>query len=184
MKSSKVDKLNDYFLLFMIYSICGYLTEIFLEIYVRNRVVDRGFLFGPYCPIYGLGILLLYFILKKIRKKEIKIGKINLDMIITFIIVFIVSTLLEYGISYISELLFNRRWWDYSHKIFNINGRVCLETSLLFAIFGTPTVVAIHPKLEYIVERFDKKLKKNIAKFFEIILIIDFIISIIYNIIK
>ncbi len=114
------------FLYFLIYSFIGWIIEV-IAVYVNKRkFVNRGFLFGPYCPVFGFGALILLLIFSNHKDNPITL----------FIMFALYATILEYFTSYILEKLFNARWWDYSHLKFNLNGRICLTNSILFGIIG------------------------------------------------
>lgn len=115
-----------YFLLFMIYAILGWCMEVTCKLIQYKRFINRGFLIGPYCPIYGYGAILITFLLKKY---------IN-DPIALFFMAIIICGTLEYLTSYFMEKIFKARWWDYSQKKFNINGRICLNTIIPFGLLG------------------------------------------------
>ena len=116
-----------YFLTFIIYSFVGWIMETLFCFFVTKKMVNRGFLIGPICPIYGVGCMLLIFLLNKYINQPIALFALSI----------IVCSILEYFTSYIMEKLFKVRWWDYSDKKFNINGRICLETMVPFGILGT-----------------------------------------------
>jgi len=105
-------------MLFFIYAILGWIIETTLVSIEKKKFVNRGFLIGPYCPIYGFGGLAITILLKNYTK----------DPIVLFLMAVIICACLEYFTSYIMEKLFKARWWDYSKKKYNINGRICLET--------------------------------------------------------
>ena len=115
-----------YFLLFLIYSTCGWLVETIGEVFKSGKLVNRGFLIGPYCPIYGYGVLLITLLLSKYKN----------DILLTFILAMLICGVLEYLTSYFMEKIFHARWWDYKRMRFNINGRICLETLVLFGLAG------------------------------------------------
>ena len=115
-----------YFLLFMIYSVIGWCLEVIGKLIESRKFVNRGFLIGPYCPIYGYGALLITFLLKKYTE----------DPFTLFIMAILVCGILEYLTSYFMEKIFKARWWDYSKRKFNINGRVCLDTIIPFGLLG------------------------------------------------
>lgn len=126
-----------YFLLFCIYSFLGWVMEVLNTFRVEKKFVNRGFLVGPYCPIYGFGVLLITFLLKKYQD----------DIVVTFIFSILICAILEYITSYIMEKIFHARWWDYSNRKFNINGRVCLENLMVFGILGCFIVYVSNPFL-------------------------------------
>lgn len=130
-----------YFLLFIIYSIFGYLAEVVCVSQIEKKLVtSRGFLIGPYLPIYGTGALIMTCFLSKYKN----------DILVLFIMSTVLCTILEYITSYILEKIFKLRWWDYSEKNFNINGRVCLSNGVLFGLGGVIVVKLINTILEKI----------------------------------
>ena len=123
-----------YFLYFAIYSIIGWILEVLYTLITKRKFVNRGFLIGPYCPIYGSGLLIILFLYD-----------IEIHFIFKFLIIAVLCSVLEYITSYIMEKIFNARWWDYTNDILNINGRVCLETFIEFGLAGTLGLYFLHP---------------------------------------
>lgn len=127
------------FLLFIIYSIIGYFTEvIFCYIVDRKFSFNRGFLIGPYIPIYGVSIICMVRLLAPYKD----------DLIALFVLSAVACTIIEYVTSYVMEKMFKLRWWDYSHLSFNINGRVCLMNSVLFGVGSIFITKIINPLIE------------------------------------
>ena len=124
-----------YFLLFMLYSILGWCMEVVGKLIQYKRFINRGFLIGPYCPIYGYGALLITFLLKKYTQ----------DPLVLFIMTIVVCGTLEYLTSFFMEKIFKARWWDYSQRKFNINGRICLDTIVIFGILGLLIMYILNP---------------------------------------
>lgn len=122
-------------ILFFIYSFAGWLVESIKISISEKKIVNRGFLIGPICPIYGYGVVLISALLKKYQD----------DIVITFFMSMVICGILEYATSYFMEKIFNARWWDYSCRKFNINGRVCLENLILFGIAGCIITHFINP---------------------------------------
>ena len=158
-----------YFLLFIIYSILGWLMEIIHARVTLKRFVNRGFLIGPYCPIYGCGAILITVLLNGLKN----------NVIIFFIMSMLLCGTLEYLTSYVMEKFFNLRWWDYSNKNLNINGRICLETLLPFGILGTIIMYISNPFIINIITLLSYKWLNILFYILAIIFIIDFIITII-----
>ena len=100
-----------------------------------KKLVNRGFLIGPYCPIYGVGCLLLIFLLGRFKEQPV----------LLFFMAIIICSILEYFTSYIMEKLFKARWWDYSEYKFNLNGRICAATMIPFGILGVLVVYFLNP---------------------------------------
>lgn len=121
---------------FFIVSISAWFIEIFYSILFRFKFVLPGTLTGPWCPIYGITFLFLLICIDKKRSP-----------ILNFIIAFILAGIIEYLASYISEEIFNNVIWDYSNYLFNINGRICLRMSLIFASLGFSMIYYIESLL-------------------------------------
>lgn len=126
-----------YFMIFMIYSISGWILEVTCKYIDYKRFIDRGFLIGPYCPIYGFGAVLITFLLYRYEK----------DPIVLFFMTVLTCGTLEYFTSWAMEKLFKARWWDYSKRKFNLDGRVCLGTLVPFGIFGLILTYITNPLL-------------------------------------
>lgn len=120
----------------MTYAFGGWLVEVCIGLLQHRKLVNRGFLVGPICPIYGVGALLLSLILNPSESP-----------LVIFCVAVVGSAILEYGVSYIMEKLFRVRWWDYTDRPFNLNGRICLESILSFGIFGILILKIINPTL-------------------------------------
>ena len=123
------------FYIFIIYSILGWFMEVVIVSSKKRKITARGFLIGPWCPIYGFGALFIILLLKKYYN----------DPIALFVMSFLMGTILEYVTSYLMEKLFHARWWDYSDHKFQINGRVSLTTSLGFGLLGLILVYILNP---------------------------------------
>lgn len=122
---------------FIIYAFLGWVCE---DIYCgigKRQFINRGFLYGPYCPIYGVGALLVLYPLLLV----------GYHPALVFLVGMFITTALEYITSYVMEKLFHTRWWDYSSYPLNLNGRICLKNSLLFGILCMVVVFVIHPRI-------------------------------------
>lgn len=162
-----MNKLLFYFLLFLIYSFIGWLIEVIVTFVKNKKFVNRGFLIGPYCPIYGYSSIIMIFYLERYK-----------DNILTvFLLAVIVCTFIEYIISYIMEKIFNARWWDYTNRKFNINGRVCLTNAFAFGILGILLVYFVNPFLTNILLKLNYHFLNIISIVFMTLFIIDFVTS-------
>ena len=112
------------FLIFIIYSFLGYIAEVIYCRIVDGEFVNRGFLFGPLCPIYGFGAIFIIVLLHRFFHSPFLI----------FILSIILTSFVEYITSFIMEKTFKAKWWDYSDLPYNLNGRICLRNSLLFGL--------------------------------------------------
>ena len=127
--------LNMLFILFIIYSVIGWMIEVIVIRIETKKWVNRGFLIGPYCPIYGWASILMTLLLKKYEN----------DPVVLFFMSMLICATLEYLTSFAMEKIFKTRWWDYSNKRFNINGRVCLETMIPFGLLGLLLAYVLNP---------------------------------------
>ncbi len=157
----------NYTLLFFVYAFLGWILEIIYNRWLNKKWVNRGFLIGPICPIYGCGCLLLIFLLNRYSK----------DFFALFLGSIFICSILEYFTSYFLEKIFKARWWDYSNFKFNINGRICLETMLPFGIIGSIIVGIVNPFFEELLVFFPLSARLIVAIILLITILIDFIIS-------
>jgi uncharacterized membrane protein len=128
-------QIHYYFLWFMLYSFVGWFYESTIcSIPKHHKFINRGYLLGPYCPIYGFGAVMNLILLNRV---ESAIG--------IFILAMITSAIVEYITSYAMEKLFYARWWDYSHHPLNIQGRICLYGCLVFGVANVFLIKVAHP---------------------------------------
>ena len=156
-----------YFVLFLIYSFLGWLMEISFTLYKDKTLVNRGFLMGPYCPIYGCGCILIILLLKRYLN----------DFIALFIMSMVICSILEYLTSYIMEKLFKARWWDYSNQKFNLNGRTCLLNTFLFGVLALVLIYIVNPPLLSLIDKINKNTLNIISVICLVIFLIDLVIS-------
>lgn len=134
--------MENIFLYFMIYSFLGWLCECIYCSIPEKKFINRGFLMGPYCPIYGFGALLVLYLLHPFAS----------NIVILFLAGVIVTSILEYITSWIMEVMFHTKWWDYSTYRFNIHGRVCLRNSLMFGVLSIVVYCYIHPHIVSLIQ--------------------------------
>lgn len=126
-----------YVLLFFAMSFLGWLIEVVCKYIEFRRFINRGFLIGPWCPIYGVGSVLTVLLLERYASAPQTV----------FLLTMAICGTLEYMTSYIMEKLFHARWWDYSHRRFNLNGRVCAGTLIPFGLLGMVLIYLVKPAL-------------------------------------
>jgi uncharacterized protein len=127
-KRKEVIGLNRYIIAFFLFSFLGWIWESIYCTIREHKWANRGFLYGPICPIYGCGALLGFFIYDLIEARHL----LNIEWWMIFVLGFIISMILEYPTSWALEKLFKARWWDYSELLLNINGRTSVPTSVAF----------------------------------------------------
>ena len=166
--------INNLMAYFLIYSFLGWLLESIYKTVLEKKLVNSGFLYGPVCPIYGFGAWIMLMFLKDYSN----------NIVLLFCIGFFVLSIWEYVVGLLLEKLFKTKYWDYSNKKYNINGRVCLLNSCFWGILCVIFIKLVHPPIENIIIQVPKDwlVYNNILLFS--IFIIDFIFSVIkiYNI--
>ena len=138
----------NYMLYFFIYSFLGWVCESIYCSCLQKKIINRGFLNGPVCPVYGVGALIIIIGCWSYRD----------SMIGVFISGMILTSMLEYITATILEKLFHAKWWDYSNHKCNINGKVCLLNSTMFGIMSVFVVEFLHP---FIINNLEKMLKEG-----------------------
>ena len=159
---------STWFLYFIVYSILGWMAETVYCSVPQKHFVERGFMSGPYCPIYGFGAVIVLAILEPY---------FNFPLYI-FLLGMAATTILEYLTSFIMEKLFHMRWWDYSNHKFNIKGRVCLLNSTLFGVMCLILTLFIHP----IIERWIDKIPDQWLLIISGIVLAAFVFDFIYSV--
>lgn len=155
------------FLLYLMYAFLGWVVEVVNSYIQHKRFINRGFMIGPYCPIYGTGVLLIIFLLKGYTD----------NYLVLFILSMTVCMVVEYLTSLLMELLFNARWWDYSNRKFNINGRVCLETAIPFGLCGMLIMYVINPIFVKLLDKGSEKFIIILGIILMILFFTDLIVS-------
>ncbi|EYE87664.1 hypothetical protein Q428_12170 [Fervidicella metallireducens AeB] len=136
------------FFYFVIYAFMGWCLETVYATLKKGKFVNRGFLNGPFCPIYGFGVLTLIIFLYPLRN----------NTVILFLGSVILTSILEYITGFLLEKFFHATWWDYSENKFNIKGRVCLRFSIYWGIFSVIVLKIIHPYVNNLVLLIPEKL--------------------------
>lgn len=153
MKKTKFEKYCLLFTIFIFGSFIGFILENLYTIVIKgNYALRQGLIYEPLIPIYGLGALTMYFLLKDKQKTD------KFLILKIFIIGFLAGSLIEYICSYMQQNIFGTISWDYSKKMFNINGRINLFHSILWGLLGMLFYYLILPMIEQIKIK-DKKVK-------------------------
>lgn len=122
---------------FFFYSALGWLVESIYCSIAAGKIINRGFLTGPICPIYGTGAVVMTLVLTPLKEYPI----------LVFIVGLVVCDIVEFATSYIMEKLFHARWWDYSNKWLNIQGRICFRHSMYWGIASVLFIYFVHPNI-------------------------------------
>lgn len=128
--------------IFIIYAFIGWCTEVAYAALEKGVFVNRGFLNGPYCPIYGCGVLTVVVILTPLKG----------NLLILYLGSFFLTSILEFITGFVLERAFHNKWWDYTDKPFNIMGYVCLKFSILWGFACTFIMLILHPIIYKIIQ--------------------------------
>ena len=154
---------------FVIYSFLGWILESVVRTICERKIINTGFLIGPFCPIYGFGAIIMILFLNGFKN----------NILFLFFISVIVLTLWEYIVGVLLEKLFSTKYWDYSNHKFNYKGRICLTNSIAWGFLGVLFINYIHPFIVQILDYVDFMYVAIIASIIALILLIDAIISVV-----
>ena len=160
------------FVLFLIYSMIGWIVDIIGYAMDNHSFKNRGFLIGPYCPIYGISAIFMVYCL----------GQYENDVIVLFVMSVLVCSVMEYITSYIMEKMFHARWWDYTNTPFNLNGRICLRNSLMFGMLSLFLLKIMNPFISGLISNISPMILIIIGTILLCIFVIDVCVS--FNIIN
>ena len=136
---------------FIVYSIAGWCVEVIYAAFAHKKFVNRGFLNGPVCPIYGVGAIGIVYIMSPFE--NLIEGKWFLNLILLFISSTILTSILELVVGWILERFFHQKWWDYTDDPMNFKGYVCVPFSLIWGGFCVALVKLIFPALLWIIAK-------------------------------
>ncbi len=157
----------------LVYSFLGWCCEVAFAAVRRGIFVNRGFLNGPVCPIYGFGVLIVLLVLEPVKE----------NLALLFFGSMVLTSALEFFIGFIMEQFFHDKWWDYSENPFNIKGYICLEFSLVWGAACVLVVDVIHPMIFKLICAIPEKPSLWLMVFFTAVLIADAIITL-WNLLK
>ena len=166
----RAESLIDLILLFFSYAFIGWCIEVTLKAFQFHRFINRGFLTGPWLPIYGSGAVLITVVIKGLSPLESSVGT-------TFAVSFLLCGFLEYMTSYVLEKRFHARWWDYSRKPMNLHGRVWIGNLLLFGLGGVLIVDLINPLLLHLFSQMSPVLREALSLSLSAVFIADYVMS-------
>ncbi|MCR6515174.1 MAG: putative ABC transporter permease [Clostridium sp.] len=132
-------------LAFTLYSFLGWIVEVTYQRFKLKKFINRGFLHGPFCPIYGVCVLTLVLSLRNFTD----------NLIVLFIVATILTSLIEYVTSYVLEKFFNDKWWDYTDDPLNLNGRICFHFSLGWGLASVFIIKIVNPIIMEFIHNFD-----------------------------
>ena len=154
---------------FVIYSFLGWVLESIVRTICERKIINTGFLIGPFCPIYGFGAIIMILFLDSFKN----------NIFLLFFVSVIALTLWEYIVGVFLEKFFSTKYWDYSNHKFNYKGRICLTNSIAWGILGVLFINYIHPFVLQMLNHVNFMYVAIIASIIAFILLIDAIISVI-----
>lgn len=166
MTSNKVLQIvRNILLLFIFFAVCGWIYEVIWTVIDDGVLVNRGYLFGPWLPIYGFGGMLIYGIFRKQIKKPVYLGRLNVRFLLLFVYICVITTVVELAATYIIELAGTpfTVLWDYSDHFMNFQGRVCLDASVRFGVLGLMIIYGALPLYEKLIHMKNQRLLNVIA---------------------
>lgn len=171
MQKNNKERITKLIWYFTIFSIVGLIIETVYCFITCNGLIEsrKGLLIGPFCPIYGIGAVVIIQILNKFHKKPIKL----------FLLGTILGAVIEYTISYGLEAIYGSRFWDYSYLSLNINGRISLIYSAFWGVLSIILIDYIKPAIDYFINKIKPQIGKKIEIGLTIFFIIDAIITLI-----
>lgn len=138
---NRMDLLTILFM-FFVYCLIGWVWESIYESILNKKILNRGFLNGPYIPLYGFGGLIILLFLQRFQTPFMNIMTVKI-----YFIGAIGATVLEYVTSYVLEKILKARWWDYSEYPLNLNGRICLIATVFWGVVAVAAIDFINPFL-------------------------------------
>lgn len=155
---------------FIIYSFLGWVMESIVRSICERKIINTGFLRGPFCPIYGIGATIMFLFLEGFENKPI----------LLFFISIIILTIWEYIVGVFLEKVFHTKYWDYSDHKINFQGRICLTNSICWGVLGVLFVKYIHPFVQDVIALINTDLLNYIMAIFFMVFIGDTIVSVIH----
>ena len=175
----KLEKLRNLMIYFISFAFIGWIYEVALFLIEDHIFVNRGFLYGPWLPVYGFGGIVIYFLFYRLKNKPVKIGKLNIRPLLLILYIAAIAVLVELATTYICDLV-KTDWttlWYYGDKFMNFQGRIALFPGLKFGLVGILGIYAIIPLIEKFIS-----LKNKPTYIISYAIIIIFIIDVIIHI--
>ena len=164
---------------FIIYSFIGWCVEVVFHAVRFGRVINRGFLNGPVCPVYGFGVILVFGVLNIIAALYSPTGGVaGIPIPILYVLGLLLTSFVEFMGGFLLDKFFHARWWDYRNEKFNIGGYVCLKFSLIWGAGIVLIVRILHPMLiEQNLSRFPEQIGRWILVVMYAAYVTDVIVS-------
>lgn len=164
-----IQSISEILAYFILYSFFGWVMESIFKTIVSKKIVNSGFLHGPFCPIYGIGALIMLLFLERFQDQYLSL----------FIVATIILTVWEYLVGLLLEWVFHIKYWDYSEHKFNFQGRICLSHSIIWGILGTVFIVFIHPFISQMLLKIPIEILTYCVLIIGVSMLVDCIVTII-----
>lgn len=166
----------DMMIFFAVYSFLGWVLETVFASITHGKFINRGFLIGPFTPIYGFGGVLIvsYFNLS-----PFSLDDKSLLLIMNLIVSILLVTILEFVTGFALEKIFHSKWWDYSNNFLNLKGYICIKYSILWGVLAFALIQIVHPIVANLVRIIPVHIENSVAIIFFVYFIIDTIKSIV-----
>lgn len=164
--------LLNYILMFFVFSAIGWIIESIYCSLGNKKLINRGFLYGPVCPIYGTGALVFEILVTPLSQPAEK------RWWLVVIVGMILADIVEYLTSYIMEKLFNARWWDYSENFLNLHGRICFKHTCYWGLFSLIYVYAVSPLYKHAIDFVPQNIRNAAVGVIIVIFIVDLIFTV------
>lgn len=162
-----MNSLTNYLWFFIIYAFLGWWIEVAFHAVTEGKFMNRGFLNGPVCPIYGFGMIILLYFLSPLAD----------NFMLLFIGSVILTSALEFITGFVLEKVFNDKWWDYSNRPFNIKGYICLSFSIMWGLAAVFVINIVHPSIFNFISFFNNNSSTIMLILFISYFIADFIVT-------
>lgn len=166
----------DFILIFALYSFIGWVMETIFASALQRKFINRGFLIGPFTPVYGFGAILIIISLDLI---SIPAQNTSVLLISKLFLSTLLVTALEFITGFVLEKIFHSKWWDYSENFLNLKGYICLKYSLLWGILAFLLIQIVHPFIAQFIYLIPELTMRYGAVFFVVYFILDTIVSVI-----
>lgn len=167
----KLSRIYVYILYFLLFSFLGWIIETCFSFYSLGHFTKRGFLYGPLCPIYGWGALILIMFFSTYKKHNLKL----------FIYAALIFSVFEYIVSFGMEALFSLKWWDYTNEFMNLNGRISIFYSFAWGIIAILVINFIYPffkkKINVLLSKIPYKIQFITINILACVFLVDTILS-------
>ncbi|NLL78297.1 MAG: putative ABC transporter permease [Clostridiales bacterium] len=162
--------MKKYLFLFFAASVLGYIWEVLLFLLKEDRFYNRGFFYGPWLPVYGLGAVLL----------DLGLHWLSSHPVYVFFLSLFIGTGVELAIGLILDLFWNRRYWDYSGYILNLDGYICLSSALAFGFAGMLWICFVTPRLLKALDALLPKHQNLLLTIIALVFLFDLAVSLIF----